>query len=929
MYTPLNIKTHNSLLSSMIKIDDLISYALKNNLKSLTITDTNMYGVVEFYKKCISNNIKPIIGLDVDGVILYCKNYEGYKDLIKINSSRKIDKKYSNLICIVKMKDYDKYKNLFDDIFISYSSLDEKKDLKGNLIYMSEILYLDNKDSIYLKYLKAIKEGTTIDKIEDDFERKGILDSKLYDDSNNSKIFEMCNVELKFNQKLIPKFDNSYEKLKELCKNGLKRLFNERVPKVYIDRLKYELDIINKMGFCDYFLIVEDYVRYAKENDILVGSGRGSAAGSLVSYLLNITTVDPIKYNLLFERFLNPERISMPDIDIDFMDTKRDEMVKYCIKKYGEKKVAPIITFGTLGSKGAIRDVGRVLNIDLKVIDNLSKLIDSKLSLIDNYKNNKVKDFLNQNNKLKEVYKIASKIEGLKRHTSIHAAGIVMCDVDLDEIIPIEKHDDIYITGYSMEYLEEIGLLKMDFLALENLTLINNILKEINLNFDEIPLNDSKTIDIFTNVNTIGIFQFESDGMMNFLRKFKPNCMEDLFAAIALFRPGPMGNIDSYIKRKKGLEKIDYFGLEEILKPTYGIIVYQEQIMLIANKMASYTLAEADLLRKAMSKKKEDIMLKEKDKFIKNSLKNGYSEETSNKIFELILKFASYGFNRAHSVSYSIIAYKMAYLKAHYPNIFMKHLLNNVIGSEIKTKKYIYEARNNNVNILKPDINNSGLEYSLEHNNIRFPLLGIKGIGSNIVNLIINNRPYNDIFDFIVKCKEINTKSLQSLIDVGCFDSFYNQKTIDMNLESIINYSEIGGLLSADLKPEIELFDEYDKSELMKKEYELLGFYLTNHPVSEYRNKYKITINSISNYYDKVIDIVVLVDFIKEINTKNNDKMLFITGSDELDKIDIVMFPKTYEKYNDIKKGEVLLINGKVEKRYDKYQVIVNEVKRV
>ena len=449
------------------------------------------------------------------------------------------------------------------------------------------------------------------------------VSTKYPDDlKNNYKINELCQLELKFNQHLIPHFEcpnnyDSYTYLKKLCIRGLKKRFGNQVQRIYIDRLNHELEVINKMGFCDYFLIVWDYVKYAKDQNILVGPGRGSAAGSLVSYLLNITDVDPVKYNLLFERFLNPERISMPDIDIDFEYNRREEVINYCINKYGIKRVAPIITFGTLGSKQVIRDVARTMDVDLKIVDYISKMLNSKLSLLENYnQNNQLKSYLDNKPLLMKLYKVASKLEGLKRHSSVHAAGIVMSNVDLDEIIPLDKkHEIFYTTGYDMDYLEDIGLLKMDFLGIRNLTLITDVLSDIkkllnvDLKFEQIPLNDPATLAIFTKVNTTGIFQFESEGMKNFLRKLRPTSFEDISAANALFRPGPMQNIDSYIRRKNGKEKIIdiHPDLEDILKPTYGIIVYQEQIMQIASVMAGYSLGEADLLRRAMSKNKKHL----------------------------------------------------------------------------------------------------------------------------------------------------------------------------------------------------------------------------------------------------------------------------------------------------------------------------------
>jgi len=948
MNAPLYIKTHNSLLSSLIKIDDLIDYALKNNINVLTITDDSMYGVLEFYIKCKKNNIKPIIGLDLDNIVLYAKNFEGYKNLIKLNtikSKQKLTledlKKYSSdLICIVpfeKLSNFNDY-SFYETLYKGYRNLDEKNKIEGKKVYFNKILYLEEKDSDYLKYLYAIKDGVLAKEVLMDLFDNHLLNYKLYECNENIEIINMCDLEIPFNQDLLPIYNcpdnlDSYTYLKQLVKEGLKNKFGDVVNKVYLDRLKYELDVINKMGFCNYFLVVRDYVLFAKENKILVGPGRGSAAGSLVSFCLGITEIDPIKYDLFFERFLNPERISMPDIDIDFEYTRREEVINYCISKYGIKKVAPIITFGTLGSKQVIRDVGKSLEINSKDIDYLCKLIDPRLSLMENYQNEKVKNFIIKDELLKKLYKISIKLEGLKRHTSIHAAGIVMSNMNLDEIIPLEYHDSFYTTGYSMEYLEDLGLLKMDLLALKNLTLINNIVKEINLDLNDIPLDDKKAIEIFNKVDTIGIFQFESAGMMKFLSKFKINSFDEIVAALALFRPGPMKNIDTYIRRKEGKEEIDYIheDLKMILSKTYGIIVYQEQIMQIASKLAGYTLGEADVLRKAMSKKKEDILLKEKDKFINQSVSKGYSNEVATKVYDLIFKFASYGFNKAHSVSYAMIAYKMAYLKAHYYDVFMKHLFSMVIGSDIKTKEYI-NACKNNLEVIKPNINYSEIDYTIYNGKLIYPLTNIKNVGITAANSIIKEREkgkFKDIFDFFSRCynKSVNSKVVESLIKAGCFDSFLNQKTIDNNLDLLINYSDLGSLLEDSLKPEIVVYKEYSKQELLKREIEVFGTYISNHPTVLYKQKYNaIDLVDISKYFNKDILSAVYLEKVTKIKTKDNKDMYFLSASDDKGICEFVMFPKNYF---DVKVGNIYLIKGKVEKRYDKYQIIINNIKEV
>ena len=955
MFAPLNIKTEYTLLSSMIKVGDLIDFALKNNLKVLNITDNNMYGVMEFYEACVKNDIKPIVGLEISinnhVVILYAKNFNGYKNLLKITSNEisipYLEEHANDLICIVPFESKEIYEDLFKiyaDIFISFKNEEERYLIKeDNKLYMNKVLYLSEDDQDYIKYLYGIKDGL---KEPFDLDLNGLymnLNNSLMNE-NNDYVINSCNLVIEYEKNLLPIYkcpDNmdSYSYLKKLCIDGLKKIFGSKVRTIYQERLKYELDIINKMGFSNYFLIVYDYVKFAKEAGILVGAGRGSAAGSLVSYLLNITEIDPIKYNLLFERFLNPERISMPDIDVDFEFNRRSEVIDYCLKKYGEKKVAPIITFGTLGAKQIIRDLGRVMNLD---VEYLASFLDSSILLIENYnKNEKLRSFLKINEELKKLFKIAMKLEGIKRHTSIHAAGIVMSEIDLDEVIPLSKnHDEFYITGYESKYLENLGLLKMDFLALKNLTLLNETLKDlkkdrIEVDLSNIDLNDKETLKIFTQARTTGIFQFESEGMMNFLRKYKPDTFEDIVAAIALYRPGPMNNIDSFIKRKRGLEKIDYIddALIDILKPTYGVIVYQEQIMQIASVMAGYTLAEADLLRKAMSKKKEEILLAEKEKFINNSIKLGHDKVKVEKVYNLILKFAEYGFNRAHSVAYSKIAFEMAYLKAHYYKYFMKNLLTMASGST-KTKEYIYECKEAKLEILLPSVLTSGKDYQIEDLGLRFPLSSIKNLGVSSVNAIVEERKnglYVDIFDFVKRVygKSVNKKTLESLALSGSLKVFgYNARTIVESLDDLINYAEIAEYDDEIPKPVLEIKKDYSKKELMEAEYEAFGFYLSSHIITDYRVKYNnhLKITDLDRFFNKQVDLIVYVDRLKEVNTKNNSKMLFITGSDETSTIDIVIFPTLYDEFNNVEKGDVLVINGRVEKRFDKYQVVVNKM---
>lgn len=969
-YLPLNIKTDNSLQKSLISVNELIMYAKAHDIKSLTITDNNMYGVMDFYKLCIKNDIKPVIGLEVAledyPFILYAINYNGYKNLLHISTLiadnsltiNDIERTSQDLICLVpytSINIYDKLNKIYKEIFMTYKNQAECDSIKTKKVYMNEILYLDRKDAKYIKYLNAMRDNVIVQLALDnpDAYFDHLSEAVKYGDMDNNKyICDLCNVEIPFNQDLMPLYiaqDNtdSYTHLKKKCIEGLKRLFGSQIGSKYQERLKYELDVINKMGFNDYFLIVYDYVNYARTHNIIVGPGRGSAVGSLVAYVLGITDVDPLKYDLLFERFLNVERISMPDIDIDFEHTKREEIIRYCISKYGEKSVAPIITFGTMGSKQAIRDIGKAMDIELKLIDGLCKQLDSRLTLKENLEKSKVINYVKRYDNLDTLYDIATRFEGLKKHTSIHAAGIVMSKYPLDEVIPLSKSHDLYISGYDMKYLEEIGLLKMDFLAIKYLTIIHKIIDDINskyhmnLTFDNIPDNDAKALSIFTSGNTLGIFQFESEGMISFLKRLKAESFDDVCAAIALYRPGPMKNIPEYIKRKNDAKEIDYLdaSLEPILKSTYGIMIYQEQIMQIATVMADYTLGEADILRKAMSKKIKELLLTEEKRFTTRSIKKGYPADVVKKVYGLMLKFAEYGFNKSHSVGYALVSYRMAYLKAHYPRIFMANLLSIESSDILKVKKYIYEARSSGISILMPDINLSGSDYIDSELGVRYPLTNIKNVGITAVETIINERingPYQDIYDFIKRCygKSVNKKTIESLIEAGVFNSLgLNRHTLIDNLDAIINYGELIKDLDPEyaLKPVIKFSEEYSKKEIMAMELDIFGLYLSNNPVTEYKQKYQNTINlcDLDAHFDSVISTIILVDRVKEINTKNNKKMCFITGSDEVDTIDITLFPDTYSKYNDIEVGSILYIKGKVEKRFDKLQIIVSEIMKL
>ncbi len=966
MEVVLNIKTNYSLLSSLIKIDDVISYAKENGIKTLGIADINMFGAMDFYNKCKSNDIKPLIGVDylVDNknIICYAINYDGYKGLLKLTSIIKdreltiedILKYKEDLVVILPFNSVSLYKELSKKIVNIYLGFKDKKEYKeeiiltNNVVYSNDIRYIKKDDKELLNYLYLIRDNKTLlDNInyEIDNSIEDVISTKVSND-NLKSISDLCNIEFPTYELSLPEYkENPHEYLEALSRKGLEKRLNNKVPTIYLERLKYELDVIKKMGFSNYFLVVYDYIKYAKKENILVGPGRGSGAGSLVTYSLGITEIDPIKYDLLFERFLNIERITMPDIDTDFPDIYRDKMIDYVEDKYGKDKVSLIITFGKFAGRSAIRDVSKVLNVDERKINLLIKIMPlmSRDSIKDIYlKTKEFKKYVDDDEEIKKVVKVASLIEGYPKYTGVHPSGVIISDKELDEIVPLTKVDNRIVASYPSELLEHLGLLKMDFLAITNLTTISNILSMmkkdgIELDFNNIDLNDKETLDIFSHGYTNGVFQFESSGMKNFLRRLRPKNFDEIIAAIALFRPGPSDNIDTYIKRCHGEEKVEYLdpSLEPILKSTYGILIYQEQIMQVANVVAGYSLGEADILRRAMSKKKLSILESEESKFIDNAIKRGYKKEVAKEIYDLILKFANYGFNKSHSVAYSYIAFKMAYLKCHYPRYFYSSLLTMTEGNVEKTKDLINELKDLNTRILLPDINKSMASFNPEKDGIRYGLSAINGVGS-VGKLIEEKRDtgYKSIFDLVSKVgPSITRKVLTSLNYSGALKVLgYNIHTIDNNMDAIMNYLELTKDLDPSLiiEPEIEEIEEYSKEELF--ELERIAYndlYIGEYPTTNYVSKYRniVYIKDIKKYFDQKIYTIIMADSIKEVDTKKGESMAFINASDETGSMEYVVFPKVWN--NDIKAKDILLVYGNVERRLDKYQVVVQKLKKL
>ncbi len=951
-YIPLNIKTDYDLMNSLIKIDDLILFALKNNINSLGITDSNMFGTIEFINKCKSNNIKPIIGVpfNIDNIYftLYANNYDGLITLFKLVSKRNINvinfndfKDANNIKCVCDIDNYDNLKLIFNNVFIKYENESEKINalkISNNIVYFPLIRYFNKEDITYFKYIKFIEESKTIDEKIDIKSSSFDLNSNDINIKTTNDFINDINIELPKFKLHIPKYkENSLEFLKALVKKGLDKRLNGNVPLEYKNRIIYELSIIEKMNYVDYFLIVYDFVLFAKKNNILVGPGRGSGAASLVNYALGIINIDPLKYDLIFERFLNPNRITMPDIDIDFDSEKREEVIKYVTNKYGENNTARIISFNTLLPKQVIRDVGKVLNTSNILLENICKSIKDEKTFEELNSNYEYKKIVGRSEEAKKLINICDRLCGLKKNTSIHAAGVVISDIELNNFMPLYKSNDVILTGYSMEYIESLGLLKMDFLSIKNLNTISNILSDIkkfgiDIDINNIDLNDKRTLNLFKNAYTTGIFQFEKTGMKAFLKELSCDSFNTLVDAIALYRPGPREMIPEYINRKKGKTKITYLvkELEPILKSTYGIIVYQEQVLEILRTIGGYTYSEADIIRKAMSKKKENIILEHKEKFINGVISKGYNKEIGEELYNLIIKFSSYGFNKSHSVVYSVLAFQMAYLKINYTIFFMRNLLNMNKSSE-SIKEYIDESKLLGINFSKIDINESCHEFVIKDKKLVLPFTLIKSIASVVSEEIEKEREkgkFKSFYDFMIRCysKSVNRRVVISLIECGAFDSFnVNKKSLVNNIDEVLNYVTLCKDLNIviDEEPVFDQIEDYTDKEIIDIELNNYGFYLSFHPVTNYDRSSSINLKEINKYFDKTITTLLNVESVKTIKTKNNEKMSFIKLSDEYSSIEGIMFPDVYKKLGEINKNKVYKIVGKIEKRNSDYQLII------
>ena len=983
-------------------------------------------------------------------IILLAKNNTGYKNLMKLVSigfiegfyyKPRIDmevlEKYSEGIIVLsgclagvlsryiinndlkKAKEQAiKLKEIFKDDFylelqmnkipeqnlVNQKLIEFSKELDIPIVATNDAHYLKREDAKVQEILMCIQTGKTLSDenrmrfSSDDFYVKSPDEmSELFKNFpeailNTRKIADKCNVEIEFGKLHLPKFDvpeeyTPFSYLEYLCNKGLRELYNDEEIKKVQGRLDHELSIISQMGYIDYFLIVWDFIKYAKDNGIMVGPGRGSAAGSIVSYTLGITNIDPVKYELLFERFLNPERVSMPDIDIDFCYERRQEVINYVVSKYGKDKVAQIITFGTMAAKSSIRDVGRVLDIPYAYIDDLVKLIPTKLGI-------DIKTAIEISSELKNKYEsdkiaheiidIAMKLEGMPRHSSTHAAGVVISKESITIYVPLQRNEDSITTQFVGGLLEEQGLLKMDFLGLRTLTVIRDTVDLIykntgvKINIEKIPLDDKKVYKFISKGNTVGVFQLESTGMTSFMKELKPTSFEDIIAGISLYRPGPMDQIPRYISNKNDAKNIKYEHplLKDILDVTYGCMIYQEQVMKIVRELAGYSMGRADLVRRAMAKKKVDVMKEERKNFIYGILDkdgnrvvngcvhNGVSPEVANKIFDEMMDFASYAFNKSHAAAYAVIAYQTAYLKCYYPIEFMAALLNSMVSNPDKIAFYINACRQNGIEVLPPDVNESECDFSTKDGKIRFGLKAVRNLGEEAVKILVkernNNGKFKDFSDFINRAakKDIKKKVVESLIKSGAFKSMgvYVSQLLEVYEKMLdsanqLNKSKYAGQISLfEVSKDDDLLQstnvvfpdipEFPQRKLLSMEKEMISIYLTGNPVYEYEKlldtrvtAYTKDIKMINKEESNIkneqsVIIGGLIAKREDKVTRNKSVMSFITLEDVYGSIEVLVFPYALEKYKDMLLPEsVVLIKGSVRiEDEEEPKVFCNEV---
>ena len=874
------------------------------------------------------------------------------------------------------------------------------KELDIPLVVTNDVHYINEDDAIPHDLLLCIQTGKLVSdtdrmryeggqfflKSEEEMQRLFPYAREALE--NTHKIAERCNVEIVFGEQKVPKFDvpegyDAYSYLQKLCEEGLEKRYGSPAPQDLKERLEYELDTIKNMGYVDYFLIVWDFIRFAKSQGIAVGPGRGSAAGSIVSYCLEITNIDPIRYQLIFERFLNPERVSMPDIDIDFCYERRQEVIDYVYRKYGKDKVVQIITFGTMAARMAVRDVGRVLAIPYAQVDKVAKMIPMELGIT-------IEKALNSNPELKQAYDsdettrnlidMSMRLEGLPRHTSIHAAGVVIGSRPLDEFVPLSRGaDNVITTQFTMTTIEELGLLKMDFLGLRTLTVIQDAVRMIEkktgqpLDIDNINYEDSKVYEMIGQAKTEGVFQLESAGMKSFMRELRPENLEDIIAGISLYRPGPMDFIPKYIKGKQNKDTIQYScpELEEILAPTYGCIVYQEQVMQIVMKLAGYTLGRSDLVRRAMSKKKGDVMARERANFVygneqesvEGCIKRGIPEDVANHIFDEMIDFAKYAFNKSHAAAYAVVAYQTAWLRCYHPVEFMAALLTSVITNPKKITEYINTCRGMGIQILPPDINEGESGFSVSDGAIRYGLTAIKSLGKNVIDAMVTERnahgPYKNLKDFMERLttKEINKRTIENLIKSGALDSLgATRKQLMMvyafvldevnreRKENISGQMSLFDFFSEEEKKEYEVqypdVGEYDQAQKLAFEKEVMGIYVSGHPLEDYMDSMKKQITAKTTDFEPDEDtghaivkdgyhyiVGGMLSGITVKLTKTNQNMAFLTLEDLFGTVEIILFPRDYQKYRDVLVADTpLYVKGRASVSEESGKLVAEEI---
>ncbi len=962
-------------------------------------------------------------------LILLCKNETGYKNLtamvseawtsgfyVKPRVDRDLLSQYSEGIialsgclagevaqCLLN-NDYEKaketalwYKGVFGEgnyyLEIQNHGLKEQLLIEPMLIKLSEETgiplaatndahYVNKEDSAIQKVLiciqtnKTVNENTGFDFETEEFylkseeEMRSLFSHVPQAVDNTCIIAEQCNVDFEFGKTKLPDFNvpdgkDHFEYLKERSFDGFFNRYGENYDKSYFDRLEYELSVIKSMGYVDYFLIVSDFIDHAKMKKIPVGPGRGSGAGSIVAYCLGITGIDPMRYSLMFERFLNPERVSMPDIDVDFCYERRGEVIEYVIEKYGEDRVAQIVTFGTLAAKAAIKDVGRALGISYAVTDAVSKAIPKELNItIDSAleKSSDFRELYESTDEIKQLVDTARKVEGMPRHTSTHAAGVVITKNAVSSYVPLSLNDNVPVTQYTMTTLEELGLLKIDFLGLRTLTVINDAVKMIKKNnpdfdIEKINIDDSETFRMISAGQTDGVFQLESSGMKNVLMSLQPCNIEDIIAVLSLYRPGPMDSIDTYIHNRHHPEEIKYKTemLKPILEVTNGCMVYQEQIMQIFRTLAGYSFGHADIVRRAMSKKKHDVMEKEREAFVEGCIKNGISEVSANDIFDDMSSFASYAFNKSHAAAYAYVVYRTAYLKCHYPCEYMAALLSSVLDNASKVAGYTNECHRLGIKVLQPDVNESVNNFTVSSGNIRFGLLAVKNLGRGLISRIINERNNGRFYSFYNFCKrmqgsDLNRRAVESLIKCGALDSLgSNRRSMLLGMEDIlsnldtsrrqniagqIGFFDMDNSSVSHSEPKLPALDEFPESQLLSMEKETTGMFLSGHPVFAYNEKVKelkcsyienIVSDDTGKYCDGThIRIIGIITAVKKKITKNDTTMAYVTVEDTTGSIEVILFPKVYQQLSHyLKEGVVYVFTGRVNAREDEDSKIV------